>query len=282
MKRIRLTALPCLCADVFYGTDTIRPGGEALNFAAHASRFRDIDVTLLGVVGKDKYAEVIMGAISKLDIDKSHIRIDERYPTANNMTYLTGSGDRYYKDDSWNGKILDNLVLNDTEIKVLSESDVVFVHFWASCFSQVIELKKTLGFKLAVDFDVYRDFSDMERYAPYVDFFMISGSEELLPRFRELSDKYPCLFNMSLAEHGSVTYFNGQEFRVQAVKVENIIDTTGCGDSYHAGFVCSYMLGNDIEKAMNVGSEIAAETLKHYGGFRISRTAAPALSYPIQ
>lgn len=267
MKRIRLTALPCLCADVFYGTDTIRPGGEALNFAAHASRFRDIDVTLLGVVGKDKYAEVIMEAISKLNIDKSHIRIDERYPTANNMTYLTVSGDRYYKDDSWNGKILDNLVLNDTEIKVLSESDVVFVHFWASCFSQVIELKKTLGFKLAVDFDVYRDFSDMERYAPYVDFFMISGSEELLPRFRELSDKYPCLFNMSLAEHGSVTYFNGQEFRVQAVKVENIIDTTGCGDSYHAGFVCSYMLGNDIEKAMNVGSEIAAETLKHYGGF---------------
>ncbi len=278
MKRIRLTALPCICADVFYGTDTIRPGGEALNFAAHASRFRDIDVTLLGIVGKDKYAEVIMGSISKLDIDKNHIRIDERYPTANNITYLTESGDRYYKDDSWNGKILDNLVLNDEEIKILSGSDAVFVHFWASCFSQVINLKKTLGFKLAVDFDVYRDFSDMERYAPYVDFFMISGSEELLPRFRELSDKYPCLFNMSLAEHGSVTYLNGQEFRVQAVKVENIIDTTGCGDSYHAGFVCSYMLGNDIEKAMNVGSEIAAETLKHYGGFRISRTTASALS----
>ena len=81
------------------------------------------------------------------------------------------------------------------------------------------------------------------------------------------SNKYRCLFNVSLAERGSVTYFNGQEYRVQAVKVESIIDTTGCGDSYHAGFVCSYMLENDIKKAMNVGSEIAAETLKHYGGF---------------
>ena len=118
-----------------------------------------------------------------------------------------------------------------------------------------------------VDFDVYRDFADMERFAPYIDFFMISGSEELLPMFRGLSNKYSCLFNVSLAEHGSVTYFNGQEYRVQAVKVESIIDTTGCGDSYHAGFVCSYMLENDIKKAMNVGSEIAAETLKHYGGF---------------
>ena len=271
MNKIKLTALPCICADVFYGTEIIRPGGEALNFAAHASHFKDIDVTLLGVVGKDKYAEAIMDSISKLDIDKSHIRIDERYQTANNMTYLTESGDRYYKDDSWNGEILDNIVLNDNEIKILSRSDVVFVHFWASCFSQVVELKETLGFKLAVDFDVYRDFADMERFAPHVDFFMISGSEELLPKFKELSNKYRCLFNVSLAEHGSVTYFNGQEFKVQAVKVESIIDTTGCGDSYHAGFVCSYMLENNIEKAMNVGSEIAAETLKHYGGFCIIR-----------
>ena len=267
MKRIKLTALPCICADVFDGTDIIRPGGEALNFAAHASRFDEMDVTLLGIVGKDKYAEAIMDSISKLDIDKNHIRIDERYQTANNMTYLTESGDRYYKDDSWNGEILDNIVLNDNEIKILSRSDVVFVHFWASCFSQVVELKETLGFKLAVDFDVYRDFADMERFAPHVDFFMISGSEELLPRFKELSNKYRSLFNVSLAERGSVTYFNGQEFKVQAVKVESIIDTTGCGDSYHAGFVCSYMLENNIEKAMNVGSEIAAETLKHYGGF---------------
>ena len=238
-----------------------------MNFAAHASLFKDIDVTLLGVVGKDKYAEAIMDSISRLDIDKSYIRIDERYQTANNMTYLTAKGDRYYKDDSWNGKILDNIILNDDEIRILSESDVVFVHFWASCFSQVVELKKTSGFKLAVDFDVYRDLADMERLSPYIDFFMISGSEELLPKFRELSYKYDCLFNISLAERGSVTYFKGQEFRVQAVKVDNVIDTTGCGDSYHAGFVCSYMLEKDIEKAMNLGSEIAAKTLKHYGGF---------------
>ena len=208
MNKIKLTALPCICVDVFDGIEMIRPGGEALNFAVHASRFTNIDVTLLGVIGKDKYAEVIMDSIAKFAIDKKHIRIDERHQTANNMTYLTESGDRYYKDDSWNGSILDNIVLNDDEIKILSESDVVFVHFWASCLSQVIELKKTYGFKLVVDFDVYRDFADMERFAPYIDFFLISGSEELLPMFRGLSNKYNCLFNVSLAEHGSVTLSN--------------------------------------------------------------------------
>ena len=88
MNKIKLTALPCICVDVFDGIEMIRPGGEALNFAVHASRFTNIDVTLLGVIGKDKYAEVIMDSIAKFAIDKKHIRIDERHQTANNMTYL--------------------------------------------------------------------------------------------------------------------------------------------------------------------------------------------------
>lgn len=267
MKKVKLIALPCICADVFYGTDIIRPGGEALNFAAHASRFDEMDVTLLGILGKDKYAEAIMNAVSELKINKQYIRFDERYPTANNMTYLTEKGDRYYKEDSWNGRILDNIVLNETEIDLISRADVVFIHFWASCFDQLIELKKKYGFKLAADFDIYRDFDHMESLAPYIDFFMISGSEELLPKFCEMSERFDCLFNITLAERGSVTYYKGQCFRTEAVKTSEIVDTTGCGDSYHAGFVCSYILDKDILKAMTVGSRKAAETLLHYGGF---------------
>ena len=88
MKRIKLTALPCICADVFDGTDIIRPGGEALNFAAHASRFDEMDVTLLGIVGKDKYAEAIMDSISRLDIDKSHIRTCLLYTSPSPRDFL--------------------------------------------------------------------------------------------------------------------------------------------------------------------------------------------------
>lgn len=262
-----MIALPCLCVDVFDGTDEIRPGGEALNFAAHASEFDNIDVTILGVIGDDEYAKCIMASIADKRINTKYIRVNKNQVTANNMTYLTHYGDRYYKDDSWNGKILDNIILNDTEVKIISESDVVFVHFWASCFRQIIELKKLYQFKLAVDFDVYRDFEDMEQFAPYIDFFMISGSEELLPYFEAFSSRYDGLFNMSLAEQGSVTYFRGNKYQVSAKKVQKIVDTTGCGDSYHAGFVCSYLLEGDISKAMKAGSEIAAKTLLHYGGF---------------
>lgn len=264
---MKLTALPCLCADVFDGTNEIRPGGEALNFAAHACTFADVEVTLLGVIGQDAYGQAILDAIADKPINTQHIRIDAAQTTANNYTYLTPEGDRYYKPDSWNGKVLEDIRLTEEERSIIAASDVVFIHFWASCFQEVLALKKQHGFKLAVDFDVYRDFAHMEQLAADIDFFMISGEEELLHHFQGFSTRHDGLFNMSLGAKGSVTYFWGEEHRVEAEKVETVVDTTGCGDSYHAGFVCSYMQDGDIVKAMQTGSRIAAQTLGHYGGF---------------
>lgn len=264
---INLVALPCLCVDVFDGTNEMRAGGEALNFAAHASRFEEVNVCLLGAVGQDVYADCIMASIANKRIDKSHIRIDKNQVTANNYTYLTAEGDRYYKDDSWTGDIVDKMVLTQDELDFISQADVVFVHFWAGCFKQILELKKDSHFKLAVDFDTYRDFDTMEKLAPYIDYFMISGEENLLSNFEMFSKKFEGIFNVTLAQKGSVTYHKGKKYSAQATWVEQIVDTTGCGDSYHAGFVCSHMLHGDIDTAMQVGSELAAETLAHYGGF---------------
>lgn len=264
---INIVALPCLCVDVFDGTDELRSGGEALNFAVHASKFEGINVILLGAVGQDPYAEFIMNSISDKKIDVSNVRVEKDKVTANNRTYLTEDGDRYYKEDSWTGDIVDKMILNQEELEMVKASDVVFIHFWAGCFSQIIDLKKHNDFKLAVDFLEYRDFEDMEKYAPYIDYFMISGEERLLPIFEDWSKKYLGLFNMSLADKGSVTYQNGKQYYVPADDVKIIVDTTGCGDSYHAGFVCSHMINEDIYEAMRVGTEFATETLSHYGGF---------------
>ena len=81
------------------------------------------------------------------------------------------------------------------------------------------------------------------------------------------SERFDALFNVTLAEKGSVTFHRGQEYRVSAVPVEEVIDTTGCGDSYHAGFVCRCLLDGDITAAMHEGSRVASEILGHMGGF---------------
>ena len=59
----------------------------------------------------------------------------------------------------------------------------------------------------------------------------------------------------------------GQEYRVPAAPVSEIVDATGCGDSYHAGFLCEYARTGDVIAAMNEGSRAASRTLSHLGGF---------------
>ena len=134
---INLVALPCLCVDVFDGTDELRAGGEALNFAVHASKFEEFNVSILGAVGQDSYAKFIMDSVSDKRIDVSHVRVEEDKVTANNRTYLTADGDRYYKDDSWTGDIVDKMILNQDELDFIKKSEVVFIHFWAGCFEQI-------------------------------------------------------------------------------------------------------------------------------------------------
>jgi len=40
-----------------------------------------------------------------------------------------------------------------------------------------------------VDFVEYRNFKEMEKYAPYIDYFLISGEESILPIFEAFSKK---------------------------------------------------------------------------------------------
>lgn len=87
-------------------------------------------------------------------------------------------------------------------------------------------------------------------------------------KLREMNSfKLAVDFDTTLAENGSVTFFNGKEYRVKAVPITEIVDTTGCGDSYHAAFICSYVKDNDIISAMNEDSAAASKTLSHIGGF---------------
>ena len=67
--------MTCMCVDVFDDTGEIRPGGEALNFAAIASKYNHISVDLLGAIGDDDYGKAILKSIENKPINKEFIHI---------------------------------------------------------------------------------------------------------------------------------------------------------------------------------------------------------------
>lgn len=263
----RILCMPTLCADIFDATGEILPGGEALNFACIACRYDHVHVSLLGAIGEDEPGLAILQAIDKRPIDRVNVHIIPGGATATHRIYHTPEGDRYFKPDSWQGGVFASYRLTEADRRAMQEADVVFCTWYSPNFQEILECRKSGSFHLAVDFDTERDFAHMEQVLPWVDYFLISGDDAVLPVAKAWSEKYDALFNVTLAERGSVTWHHGQEYRVSAMPVAQVVDTTGCGDSYHAGFICRHLQDGDVTAAMHEGSRVASETLGHMGGF---------------
>lgn len=57
------------------------------------------------------------------------------------------------------------------------------------------------------------------------------------------------------------------EIRIKAVKCDNIVDTTGCGDTFMAAYITQKLLLKSSENAGNFASRIASEKIKNFGPY---------------
>jgi sugar/nucleoside kinase (ribokinase family) len=67
------------------------------------------------------------------------------------------------------------------------------------------------------------------------------------------------------SEKGSVAIGNGEVHAVPAVPGVNVVDTTGAGDLYAAGFLHGLTTGKGLAASARLGSICAAEIISHYG-----------------
>jgi sugar/nucleoside kinase (ribokinase family) len=70
---------------------------------------------------------------------------------------------------------------------------------------------------------------------------------------------------LTRSEKGSVIVRGDEVTTVAAEKVVKVVDTTGAGDAYAAGFLHGYTQGKDMRRAARLGGMMAAEVISHYG-----------------
>ncbi len=64
---------------------------------------------------------------------------------------------------------------------------------------------------------------------------------------------------------GSIIISGDNIHILDAEKVEKVVDTTGAGDAYAAGFLFGYTQGKDLGVCGELGGILAAEIISHYG-----------------
>ena len=74
---------------------------------------------------------------------------------------------------------------------------------------------------------------------------------------------------------------NGEILAVDAHPVTNVVDTTGAGDLYAAGFLYGYTQGLDHATSARLGGIAAAEIISHIGARPETRLSDLAKSLDI-
>ena len=70
---------------------------------------------------------------------------------------------------------------------------------------------------------------------------------------------------LTLGARGSIVLSGSQVHVVDPAPVDRLVDTTGAGDLYAAGFLFGYTAGHDLAICGTYGSKAAAEVISHYG-----------------
>jgi fructoselysine 6-kinase len=80
---------------------------------------------------------------------------------------------------------------------------------------------------------------------------------------------------VTCGDKGSIAFDGRITWRASAVEVE-VVDTTGAGDAYAAGFLHARLNGADVDQAMKTAAEHAAKACTHFGAWPQEPGPVPA------
>ncbi len=96
---------------------------------------------------------------------------------------------------------------------------------------------------------------------------ILTGEESPEGAARRLAEFGPNDVIVSLGSGGSVVLGGGRLHRIPAVAPERLVDATGCGDTYMAGYVSRRLKGEDAERAGRFAAALATLKLERSGPF---------------
>ena len=80
----------------------------------------------------------------------------------------------------------------------------------------------------------------------------------------QVAAKVPLLV-VTRGEQGAIAIERGTRTAVAAEPVERVVDTTGAGDLFAAGFLAGHLRERSVEDCLRIGAIAAAEVISHYG-----------------
>jgi fructoselysine 6-kinase len=249
-----------------------RPGGITLNVAVHLREcLPDARITICTALGSDPGAQLVTAAVAQARLEARISRLEGA--TSIQYIEIEPSGEKRFIE--YDAGVLHRFRLGAEERAIVAASDLLVTTVFAQVeelFDSVMSVRSD-GLR-AVDFTNLSDIGDpvgfVSQYADRFDigFFGLRRADvDLIAALERVACANKRLFVVTLGLDGSMAIGAPQRVTQSARPVPSVVDTTGAGDSFAAGFLAEYCTSHDVVRGLARGSDEAARTIQHVGGF---------------
>ena len=260
--------------------EKIEAGGSVANTMAGISYLKGTPA-FIGKINSDKFGKIYKKSLEKLNVNFSYTEKSEELSTGASIIFITPDSERTMC--TYLG-ISSQLCKNDIKENQIKNYEIIFLegYLWdkgisEEMFKHVINLAKKNNVKVAMSLsDIFCVFRHREDFLKLLlnDLNILIGNENEINKLMQknhLEDslnelkKINKLIIITRSEKGSLAILNNEIIDCESVKVKKILDLTGAGDLFAAGFFKEYLDESNIKKCLQTGSEVAAKIIQKIG-----------------
>jgi fructokinase len=237
--------------------------------------------SFIGKVNSDEFGNIYKKSLQKINVNFLYSEKEENLPTGASIIFITPDSERTMCTYLGISSQLSKKDINEDYIR---DYEIIFLegYLWdkgisEEMFKHVIQLAKKNNVKIAMSlsdiFCVTRHREDFFRLLKN-DLNILIGNENeinelmqknnLLDSMNELKNINKLII-ITRSENGSVAILNNEITNCESIKVDKVLDLTGAGDLFAAGFLKEYLDKSNIKKCLQVGSKLAAQVIQKIG-----------------
>lgn len=244
------------------------PGGAPCNVLSMLSKLGR-STSFIGKVGNDQFGKLLRGTIEDVGIDSTYLLDDPDIPTTLAFVHTLPDGDR---DFSFYRKPGADMMLKPSEIKEEMLDGAKIFHFGTLSMTapevreatlKAVDIARSNGMVISLDPNLRPPLWDtMENAREQMlkaislcdvlkisdnEVQFVSGKDDYDEGIRFIQEQFNTkLICLTLGKDGSRAYYKDLRVEVPGFKQENIVDTTGAGDTF-CGCVLDFICSNGLE-----------------------------------
>jgi len=260
--------------------EKIVAGGSVANTMAGIAHLKG-NSSFIGKINSDNFGEMYRKSLQDINVNFSYLEKNEDLSTGASIILITPDSERTMC--TYLG-ISSHLSANDINENNIINHELIFLegYLWdkgisEKMFKHAISIAKKNKIKIAMSlsdiFCVTRHKQDFYNLLNN-DLDILIGNENeinelankknLLDSINQLKELNK-LIVITRSEKGSMAIKNNEIINCNSTKVNKVLDLTGAGDLFAAGFLKEYLDNSDIKKCLETGSILASKVIQKIG-----------------